>query len=85
MNALRSWLNTTLLAAILTTLLLIWGRMPPTLADLKGVRGEARKALLLRRPYVRSDCEISDTVSVDVGSPLEVQIVNDSVPVSINP
>jgi len=83
MNALLRSLNALLLIAILTTLLLIWRRMPPTLGDLKGVKGEARKEILLRRPYVRSDCEITDTISVDVGQPLEVQVMNDSLDVQV--
>ena len=35
-----------------------------TLGEVKAVRGEARKEILLRRPYVKSDCEITDRVSL---------------------
>jgi hypothetical protein len=84
MNSLLRWLNTLLLLAILATLLLIWRRMPPTMADLKGLKGTARQEILLRRPYIRSDCEISDTISVSVGTPLEVTVMNDSLSVDIN-
>lgn len=72
-------LNTLLLAAILATLLLIWRRMPPTMADLKGVKGEARKAILLRRPYF----EIDGSVSTYLSTPLEVTVTNDPLSVTI--
>lgn len=72
MNALRPWLNTLLLAAILTTLLLIWHRMPPTFGEVHATKGAARKELVRSSLYVRPDLDVP--VSVDVGEPLEVKI-----------
>lgn len=63
-----------LLAAILAVQLLILSRMPstpPTLADLRKVKAEQRREMLLRIPLVR----VEGTVNVDVNNtPLEVQI-----------
>lgn len=81
MNATLRLLNTLLLIAILATLLLIWRRMPPTLEELKGTKGEVRKAMLLRRPYIQS--EIDDPIQIDTTTPLQVEVTND-VSVSIN-
>ena len=75
MNAVRAWLNTLLLAAILTTLLLIWRRMPPTIGEMRAAKGDDHKALFLRSPYISPD--IPDPVSVDVGQPLEVVVQKD--------
>jgi hypothetical protein len=83
MNSALRWLNTLLLLAILATLLLIWRRMPPTMAEFKNVKGKDRTALLLRRPYIVSESEVTGSVSIS-DSPLEVQIMNDSLSVQIN-
>ncbi len=85
MNPLARSLNTLLLTAILTTLLLIWQRMPPTVGDLKGVKGDERKALLLRRPAIQIEGEVTGDVSASIAEPLEVKVVNDPLDVFIVP
>lgn len=58
------WLNTLLLAGILTTLLLIWCRMPPTRGEM--LASKDKKAIFLRSPFVRAD------VTVGVAQPVQV-------------
>ena len=87
MNSALRLLNTLLLIAILATLLLIWRGMPPTMADFKNVKGKERTALLLRRPYIMSESEVTGDVSIssiDIDEPLKVEVTNDELSVSIN-
>jgi hypothetical protein len=78
MNTTLRIINTLLLAAILAVLMLMFKRMPVTLADVRNAKPEDRKAMLLKQSLVR----LTDTVSVSVeNSSLSVEIEN--VPLSV--
>lgn len=70
-NALRI-INALLLAAILAVLILIFQRMPITLADFKNADPEDRKALFLKQTLVH----LRDTVSVEIQGTPSVEIDN---------
>lgn len=73
-----------LLAAILTVLVLIWQRMPPTLGDFLALKSnkEAHIALQAKQPVVRA--VIPDTLGVDViNRSLDVHIQNTPIEVRV--
>ncbi len=73
------WINSILLAGILASLIIIVRHLPPTLAEVKDA-GSDKAALLLRRPIVHAETNLSEPLevevqnTVDVSEPVEVTI-----------
>ncbi len=66
-------LNIILLAGILTALILIWNRMPPSLGEYQRSKGTERTALRSRFPIIQAS--LSETLQVEVtNTPLSVEI-----------
>ena len=87
MKSLPASLNTILLVAILVTLLLIWRRMPPTMADVGAAnkRGDMKEIQRLNtlRPMVQASCDIDQPLQVTVEEPLNVVIPDQPISVTI--
>lgn len=88
MNTMIRFVNTILLAGVLAVLILIFLRMPITLADLNNAKPGERKALMLRQAFVRLTEPISVSVentplSVEIEGTPSVEIDNTPLPVEI--
>lgn len=66
MNAFLRNINAVFLAGILLILIVIYRRMPPTLGDFRGAKGDAATALNLRLPVLH--CTFQEPISVEVNN-----------------
>ena len=82
MKSISNIITNALLIIIAITLVLIWRRMPPTVAEFNAAKGVDRTTLSMKQPVVRA--VIPDTIDVNVeNSSLDVDVSNAPIEVTI--